>query len=488
MLFNSVEYLFFLPAVMLLYFLSPYKFKWIVLLAASYFFYASWKPAYLLLIIISTLVDYLAGLFMGKYACKRHRLNILLISLFTNLGLLFIFKYYNFFSVSLEYILTGVGIHADLPAFKLLLPVGISFYTFQTLSYSIDVYKGAITPERHLGYFALYVSFFPQLVAGPIERSQSLLPQLRQNHSFSYESAANGLKLIFWGLFKKIVIADRLAVIVDHVYSNPHSYSGFALAAGTICFAFQIYCDFSGYSDIAIGSARILGIKLMTNFRRPYFAQSISQFWHRWHISLSSWFRDYLYIPLGGNRVVKWRWYYNLFLTFVLSGLWHGAEWTYILWGALHGFYLIAEIWLSSLGRRLAKIIKLDRLSWLKTLAAILLTFLLVNIGWIFFRADNISDALYIVRTIFSAEYSINAISIVLFELGVSEIDLIVILCSLGFMEAVHIMQEYGYGLKDLNRESVYVRWSVYVIVLFIIILWGVYDVAEQSQFIYFQF
>ena len=281
----------------------------------------SWKAEYLILIIISTIIDYFAAIQMSKQTVSSKRKLYLLLSLFVNLGLLFGFKYFNFFSDSLCTIFDQFNIFYNVPTFKVLLPVGISFYTFQTLSYTIDVYRKKREPEKHLGIFALYVAFFPQLVAGPIERSTRLLPQLVEKYNFNYDRVTDGLKLMLWGFFKKVVIADRIAVIVNQVYSNPNEAAGIPLLIGTYLFAFQIYCDFSGYSDIAIGAAKVFGIDLMQNFRRPYFAKSIREFWQRWHISLSTWFRDYLYRPLGGNHTSRWRWYYNIMIVFLISGL-----------------------------------------------------------------------------------------------------------------------------------------------------------------------
>jgi D-alanyl-lipoteichoic acid acyltransferase DltB (MBOAT superfamily) len=281
---------------------------------------------------------------MSKIKSKAKRKKWLYLSLVSNLGILFGFKYFNFFSENIQLIFNQYNILYEVPFFNALLPVGISFYTFQTLSYTIDVYNNKTQAQKHLGVFAVYVSFFPQLVAGPIERSNHLLPQFFEKHEFSYSRVKSGLQKMLWGFYKKIVIADNLAILVDGVYNNIDNYSGIALIVATIFFTFQIYCDFSGYSDIAIGSARVMGFELRENFKRPYFSKSIQEFWQRWHITLSSWFKDYLYIPLGGNRVIKWKWYYNILITFLLSGLWHGANWTFIIWGGLHGSYLILAI------------------------------------------------------------------------------------------------------------------------------------------------
>lgn len=311
----------------------PHRFRWIFLLGASYYFYMAWKPEYILLIILTTCVDYTLCILMGREKEKRKRKKYLYISLFVNLGLLFLFKYFNFFNGTLRDIFINFNIAYNVPDFSLLLPMGISFYTFQTMSYTIDVYKGRREPEKHLGIFALYISFFPQLVAGPIERSEKLLPQFREKHTFNYERVTDGLKRMLWGFFKKMVIADRLSILVKYVYgSNLYNLEGFPLLLGTLFFAFQIYCDFSGYSDIAIGAAKVMGFDLMENFNRPYFSKSISEFWKRWHISLSTWFKDYVYIPMGGNRVKVPRHYFNLFFTFLVSGLWHGTDWTFVAW------------------------------------------------------------------------------------------------------------------------------------------------------------
>ena len=331
MFFNSLEFAVFFPIVVGLYLLTPERFRWTLLLAASYYFYAAWKAEYLILILVSTLIDYTVALRMEKASNPAKRRSWLIVSLCSNLGILFSFKYFNFFNDSVRTVFDQFNIFYDVPAFEVLLPVGISFYTFQTLSYTIDVYRGQRPAERHIGIFALYVAFFPQLVAGPIERSTRLLPQFFKKVELTYERTVDGLRLMLWGFFKKLVIADRVGAYVDVVYASPDDHSGMTVLIATYFFAFQIFCDFSGYSDIAIGSARILGYDLMDNFRRPYFSKSISEFWRRWHISLSTWFRDYVYIPLGGNRVVKWRWYYNLMVVFVVSGLWHGANWTFVV-------------------------------------------------------------------------------------------------------------------------------------------------------------
>jgi D-alanyl-lipoteichoic acid acyltransferase DltB (MBOAT superfamily) len=308
-----------------------------------------WRVEYIFLIILSTLIDYRAGIGIEEASGEAERKRYLYLSLLVNLGLLFSFKYFNFFGGALNDLFSSVNIKYSLPELKVLLPIGISFYTFQTLSYTIDVYRGKKKAERHLGIFAVYVAFFPQLVAGPIERSIHLMPQFKEEHKLIYSNVSAGIKLMLWGYFKKLVIADRAALLVNTVYNNPEDYTGFPLWAATYLFAFQIFCDFSAYSDIARGSARVMGFDLMKNFRRPYFAHNIGEFWHNWHISLSTWFRDYVYIPLGGNRVSKLRYYFNIMAVFLTSGLWHGANWTFIFWGGLHGIYHVITHQLTTL-------------------------------------------------------------------------------------------------------------------------------------------
>ncbi|MDE6455329.1 MAG: MBOAT family protein, partial [Dysosmobacter sp.] len=346
MLFNSFRFLIFFPCVFFLYYALPFRFRKYMLLAASYYFYMCWKPEFIVLILLSTAIDYFCGLGIGKHRTSRRASRAFLaVSLFMNLGLLFFFKYFNFFGETLTALCRAVSIPFTAPALEVILPVGISFYTFQTLSYTIDVYRGRLEPERDFVSFALFVSFFPQLVAGPIETAANLLPQLKQEHPFSYDNAAWGLKLMAWGFFKKLVVADRLAALfVDPVCENPAEYSGGAFAVAAAAFAIQIYCDFGGYSDIARGCAKTMGVDLMVNFKAPYlFSASVTEYWKRNHISLSEWFHDYVYISLGGNRKGPWKRALFVTVTFFLSGLWHGAGWTFVIWGLLQALYLNVE-------------------------------------------------------------------------------------------------------------------------------------------------
>lgn len=466
MLFNSLEFLIFLPAVILLYYLIAPKYRWVLLLLASYYFYMCWKAEYALLIMLSTIVDYYAAIQMAKYHSRSERRKYLVASLVVNLGLLFFFKYFNFFGQSLNGMFTFLNAPVDIPYLNFLLPVGISFYTFQTLSYTIDVYYGKRQPEKHFGIFAVYVSYFPQLVAGPIERSTSLIPQFHKAINFSYENISKGVKLIIWGLFLKIVVADRAAIYVDAVYNNVPAHDGLTFIAATIFFGFQIYGDFAGYSLIAIGSSKLMGIELMQNFNRPYFATSIRDFWRRWHISLSTWFRDYLYIPLGGNRVSKTRWLSNLFITFLVSGLWHGANWTFVIWGALHGIYLIIE----------ALFFKRER----KGILNIILTYILVSFAWIFFRANTIGDAFTIISNI-----ALNPGELFI-PGGADTVSPVFAFFAIVFLILVEAKEEYlRDSFKITQSRYEFVRMLAYASLIFLILYVGVFG---KNQFIYFQF
>ena len=479
MLFNSIEFIFFFPITVILYFSLPPKYRWVLLLVASYYFYMSWRPEYALLILGSTLVDYIASIQMGKYKERRKRTPFLLFSLFTNLGLLFTFKYFNFFSQSLHGFY-ALFVHDAAPvSLHVLLPVGISFYTFQTLSYTIDVYRGDREPEKHFGIFAVYVSFFPQLVAGPIERSTTLLPQFRKTMYPDYQNIKRGLQLAAWGFLKKVVIADNLAIYVNAAYNNPADQPGLKLLLATYFFAFQIYCDFSGYSDIAIGTARVFGYEFMNNFERPYFSKSIHEFWRRWHISLSSWFRDYLYIPLGGNRVSKLRVQFNVFTVFLVSGLWHGANWTFVFWGALHGFYLLFSRWTHTLRDKFNNFTGLANHTGLHRLFKIIITFHLVLFAWIFFRAQSVNEAFIIISHI--ARDLTHNLPENLALLPKPRFYAFLVL----FLIGAETVQEMGNIRVWINERPLMVRWFLYYALLIFIYLAGQF---HEQQFIYFQF
>ena len=482
MQFNSFHFVLFLIVILSIYFSINHKYRWALLLLGSYYFYMCWKPEYILLIIISTLIDYYCGLKMGAENNQKKRKPFLIISLFTNLGILFSFKYFNFISSSLKASFDYFNIFYNVPVFDVILPVGISFYTFQTLSYSIDVYRGHKKPEKHLGIFALYVSFFPQLVAGPIEKSTHFLPQLHKKIKFNYLRFKEGALLIIWGLFKKIVIADRLAVLVNTVYNDPTNYQGIILIIATIFFAFQIYCDFSAYSDIAIGTARIMGYDLIKNFNRPYFSKSIAEFWRRWHMSLGGWFRDYLYLPLGGNKDNKLNWQKNILIVFLISGLWHGANWTFVIWGAIHGTYIV----IGSLLKKI-NIFKFNREKIYYKFLQILITFTLVDFAWIFFRANSLSDAIYIIKNIFIINLNV-LYDKSLHKLGLDEKDLILSILLIIFLLIVQIIQRKTNITNWILAKNIFIRWSIYLIAIYSIIMFGFYAQGHQSQFIYFQF
>ena len=395
MLFNSLHFVVFFPVVAAGFFLVPQKWRWAWMLLASCYFYMVFVPAYILILAGTILIDYCAAFLIAR-SKDRTRKTWLGISIAANVGVLAFFKYYNFLNGNMASLFSLLRTPYLIPNLGILLPIGLSFHTFQAMSYTVEIYRGKQQPERHLGIYALYVMFFPQLVAGPIERPQHLLPQFRMRHEIDYDRIGRGLQLMAWGFFKKVVIADRLAMYVGIVYDNPRVYTGAPLLLATFFFAFQIYSDFSGYSDIAIGSAQVLGFDLMTNFRRPYLSRRISEFWKRWHISLSTWFRDYLYIPLGGKRASPPRVYFNLVVTFLLSGLWHGANWTFVAWGALNGLYLIVGRLTERTRERVFEGIGLGDETAIRRLLQTVSTFGLVCAGWVFFRAHSLGDAFYI--------------------------------------------------------------------------------------------
>jgi len=499
MLFNSLEFLLFFPAVLALYALAPRTMRWLVLLVASYAFYMAWRPEFIILIVASTIVDYIAAGRIARTEERGPRRFWLSVSLVVNLGLLFTFKYAGFVTGELNDLFELLGVSARVPQTDLPLPVGISFYTFQTLSYTIDVFYRRGKVERHLGIFALYVAYFPQLVAGPIERSVSLIPELKKTVHFDWERITSGLRLALWGMFKKVVIADRLAVTVNLVFGAPDSYSGGTLALATVFFAFQIYCDFSGYSDIAIGISRVLGVRLMTNFERPYLAVSIRDFWRRWHISLSTWFRDYLYIPLGGNRVRRARWMLVVMITFVVSGVWHGANWTFVIWGAIHGSLLVVESAFRK--RRPARLegqtedhgagrMTLSRS--LARLAGTAYTFAAVLLAWVFFRAENVGEAWRIVGRIVSFPGELAGASSAtawfsedLPRLGLPVDELLLAGLLIVGLSIVQVARELRGRAVEQRDLPLWLRWGLDYAAIFGILIFGRFG---ENAFIYFQF
>ena len=470
MLFNSFAFLLFFPLVVIIYYILNQRFRWIFLLVASYYFYMNWKPVYAILIFASTIVTWYCGFVLEKTKKRRKKRLFLTISLLINFGILFLFKYFDFINESVYTVLDYLNIRWSVPNLDLLLPVGISFYTFQAVGYTIDVYRGDIKAEKHFGIYALFVSFFPQLVAGPIERAKNLLPQFRAHHFLTSERLNSGIKQMVWGFFMKVVVADRMSALVNATYNNVDQHNGTSLLIGTVFFAFQIYCDFAGYSNIAIGAARIMGFDLMTNFRRPYFASNISEFWHRWHISLSTWFRDYVYIPLGGNRVSVKRNYFNVVTTFVVSGIWHGANWTFVIWGGLHGFFIAIE-----------KLIGIDKIKPkrfnFKKLSLIMLNIVLVLIAWIFFRANSTYDAVVIIKKIFTDPGIPFKSSILTYLYSI-----------FGFiiLMSKEIHDEYFPDkFKLLESENIAISSVTTAFLIVLILAFGVFD---GGQFIYFQF
>lgn len=464
MLFNSIQFLIFFPLVTLAYFLLPGRLRWALLLGASCYFYMAFVPYYILILAVTIIIDYFAGAWIED-STGRKRKFLLLISIISTCLVLFIFKYYNFAANNINALAEFLHWNYSIEALTILLPIGLSFHTFQSLSYVIEVYRGRQTAERHFGIYSLYVMFYPQLVAGPIERPQNLLHQFHDTHRFDYEKVRSGLLLMLWGFFKKAVVADRVALYVNAVYGNVEQHNGLTLIVATIFFAFQIYADFSGYSDIARGSARVMGFDLMLNFNRPYFSENISEFWRRWHISLSTWFQDYVYIPLGGNRVARPRWFANLMITFLISGLWHGANWTYIAWGALNGIYLVAGNLLSpALPKSIPGPIK------------VLTTFALTCIAWVFFRSENMSDALLALHKM-TSDYG------PLFTAGTRDfihgIVAITMLLGLDYVSRGQRFEDF------VIARSLASRWTFYLALLIAIATMGVYG---ATQFIYFQF
>lgn len=488
MLFNSINYLVFFPIVVLVYFAIPDKAKRFWLLITSYYFYMCWNAGYVLLILFSTVVTYFCALLIEHVRTRRK--HVLALCLTSNLLILFFFKYYVFATGTIERIMAALGITVSIPSFDVLLPVGISFYTFQALGYTIDVYRGTIKAERNIFKYALFVSFFPQLVAGPIERSASLLPQLDVPHHFDTERFRKGVLLMLWGFFMKIVIADRIAIAVDTVYGDIGSYPGLYQVIASVLFAFQIYCDFNGYSTIAIGSAKILGIDIMENFDAPYMGLSVAGFWRRWHISLTTWFKDYLYIPLGGNRCGKMRKYINKMIVFTLSGLWHGASWSFVFWGMLNGFYQVVGEAMMPLRKRILSIFHINTDSILYKLLAAVTTFVLIDFTWVFFRSGSIGAALRVLRMMFSSYNPEIFKTDELYFLGVASGSFrMVILCILILITA-DILKYLGISVSDwIMKQHMYIRASIVAFSILFILTFGVWGPAfDISNFIYFQF
>ncbi|WP_306456236.1 MBOAT family O-acyltransferase [Winogradskyella undariae] len=460
----------------------------ILILVASYTFYGWWDWRFLFLIAISTLVDFYVGKHMHKTEDRNKRKQLLFISLFVNLGFLVYFKYTNFFIESFVDSFRLFGKELEVSTLNIILPVGISFYTFQTLSYTIDIYRKQLKATNNIIAFSAFVAFFPQLVAGPIERASHLLPQFYKTYKFNYKLVKSGLLLIVFGLFKKMVIADRAALYVNEVYNNVDDYGGVGYIYATVLFAFQIYCDFSGYSDIAIGLGRTMGFDLMKNFDSPYISKSLTEFWRRWHISLSTWFRDYLYIPLGGSKKGEYRTYANIFIVFVVSGLWHGASMTFIIWGAIHGIILMIEKGTFTIRKRLFGKLGLDKNNFSNHLFFGIIIFTIVCFGWIFFRANSLSDAFQIVSGIFNSINLGDVFNEETYLIGFKPNEFKVIMIAILMLIVFEFFHKKYNSIRFLNNQATLFRWSFYLSIVISIVLFGIYGHNYNSEFIYFQF
>ncbi len=502
MIFNSVQFLIFFPIVTVLYFAFPLRCRWVWLLVSSYYFYMCWNPRYAALIAASTAITFCSGLLIQRETQKppeaQRKKRWVALSFLLNLAILFFFKYWGFFSQNVIALGGLFDIQIQMPQFDILLPVGISFYTFQALSSTMDVYRGEIYAEKNFFKYALFVSFFPQLVAGPIERSKNLLVQVNQPHTFDPDRARDGMLLMLWGFFQKVVIADRIATLVDHVYNRWNEVAGISIVLATILFAVQIYCDFGGYSDIAIGAAQILGFRLMENFRQPYLSKSCGEFWRRWHISLSSWFRDYLYIPLGGNRKGKRRKYFNNFITFLVSGLWHGSQWSYVVWGGLNGIYQIIGDILKPFRQKIIHILHIPQHSKLWTAVRILMTFCFIDFAWLFFRAPSFMTAISMIRRTVIGLYpeSLLAVgpdgtvtSLGIYTLGLDIAEFWLAIIAILILLIVDLIKEKRPIRPYIAKLPLVPRWAFYLVSLYIILIFGAYGPGfDAAAFIYFQF
>ena len=498
MLFNSIDFLIFLPIVLVIYYIIPMKYKHIWLLISSYYFYMCWNAKYVLLIFVSTVITYLSGILIDKIEktwpdvndIGKYKKLILALSFVSNLGILFYFKYINFTLDIVTRVLSKMNISMNVPVFDVILPVGISFYTFQALSYSVDVYRGEVAPEHDFFRYALFVSFFPQLVAGPIERSKNLLTQLREPRKFDLGYAFDGILLMLWGFFLKIVLADRIAIFVDTVYGDCEHYQGIYLIVATVLFAVQIYCDFSGYSSIAMGTAKLLGIELMDNFNAPYLSTSVADFWRRWHISLTSWFKDYLYIPLGGSKKGILRKYLNKMIVFMLSGLWHGAQLTFVVWGAINGLYQVIGEVLMPIREKVSDALGVNRDSEGFCVLRAIVTFTMIDFTWIFFRADSLGRAVYIIKSIFNVENIWTLFDGSLYNCGLDEKNFRFMLIAVIVLLVADFLKRKGIMVREIIlRQDGYIKCLVVSFSILLIMVFGKYGPAYNAMnFIYFQF
>lgn len=487
MLFNSIDFLIFFPIVLLVYYVLPSRIRYIWLLFASYYFYMGWNAKYALLILFSTIVTYLSGLLLEKFKCKK---TIILASFVLNLGMLFYFKYINFAFDVLAKLFAHMHIELSVPTFDIILPVGISFYTLQALSYTMDVYRGQVKAEKNFFRYALFVSFFPQLVAGPIERSKTLLKQLANPRKFCYEDAREGLLLMLWGYFLKIVIADRAAILVDTVYNDIETFGGMYLIVATVIFAFQVYCDFYGYSVIAMGTARFLGIQLMENFNAPFYSTSIAEFWRKWHISLTSWFKDYLYFPLGGSRKGKIRKYINQMIIFIVSGLWHGANLTYVAWGGINGIYQIIGEILQPIRKRIIQLFHLNENSFGHKFIHMLVTDILFVISLFFFRASHIRQAFDILKSIRTNYNPWILFDGSIYECGLNQKNFWLLMLCICILMFADYCKHKGIRIREvIARQDAWFRCCFIALSISFILVFGLWGPTfDQANFIYFQF
>lgn len=497
MLFNSYEFLVFFPAVVLIYFLLPHRARTVFLLIASYYFYMCWSPVYALLMAFSSLVTWLSGILI-EHTRKKHpekegtgKLWVAL-SFIINLSILFFYKYFNFIVTDLF-----SGVSAVFPEWNIgtislsvALPVGISFYTLQALGYSMDVYRGDVQVERNILRYFAFVSFFPQLVAGPIERSSNLLGQFYEKHTFDFARARDGILLMIWGYFQKLVIADRLAILVNEAFDHYQQYSGVQLLVAAVAFGFEIYCDFGGYSLIATGAAQVMGFRLMKNFDAPYLSRSVAEFWRRWHISLSTWFKDYLYFPLGGSRCSKKRRYFNLMVVFLVSGLWHGASWNFVLWGGMNGLFQVIGRELKPLREKFFKLLGVDMECFSHRILQMLTTFALIDFAWIFFCASDIRTATGLIARIFTTFDFADFFNGALFEVGLDALEFKIGALAILLLLAVDVLHYRGIQIREtLARQEAWFRWILILGGLFAVLIFGIYGPGfNASEFICFQF
>jgi D-alanyl-lipoteichoic acid acyltransferase DltB (MBOAT superfamily) len=501
-LFNSLSFLVFFPVVSLFYFILPEKARNYWLLAASYYFYMNWNAKYALLLFGCTLVTYISGWLIGvsrkedqdAVPKKQRRTGsaklYVAVSFLLNLGLLCWFKYTNFFLDNFRAVMQTFGVGIPVPNFDIVLPVGISFFIFQALSYTMDVYRGKVRVEKNFLKYALFVSFFPQLVAGPIERSDHLLKQFDEKHKLEPIRVERGLMLMLWGYFQKMVLADRVALLVNQVFNYYTAYAGFEIVAGAVFFAVQVYCDFAGYSNIAIGAAQVMGFDLMQNFREPYLARSVGEFWRRWHISLTLWFRDYLYFPLGGSRTGKLRHYLNIMVVFLVSGLWHGAMWTYVIWGGMNGLFQMIGSLTAKRRAQFRQALHIKSTAFSYKLLQVCATFCLVDFSFIFFRANSVSDAFGMIARLFSTFNPWILLDGTLYTLGLNQKDFLITLAAVGVLFAVDVFHRKGMELRSsLLRQNRLFRWAVCYGAIFTILIFGSYGPDyNAASFIYFRF